>query len=70
MNGVLLVSTVAGGGYIVVQLLRKMRKSSRVPEYDDTYIPLPGIDTSVRLDSSASSKTDDATIGHVYETID
>ena len=70
VNGVLLVSTVAGGGYIVVQLLRKMRKSSRVPEYDDTYIPLPGIDNSVRLDSSASSKTDDATIGHVYETID
>jgi hypothetical protein len=69
-NGVLLVSTVAGAGYIVVQLLRKRRKSSRVPSYDDTYIPLSVIDTSVRLDSSASSKTDGATIGHVYETID
>jgi hypothetical protein len=43
VNGTLLVSTVAGGGYIVVQLLRKTTKSSRVPEYDDTYIPLPGI---------------------------
>ena len=69
VNGVLLVSTVAGAGFIVVRLLKKMRKSSRVPEYDDTYVPLPVMDTSGCLDSSGSSKTDDATIGHVYETI-
>jgi hypothetical protein len=50
VNGVLLVSTVAGGGYVVVQLLKKMRKSSRVPEYDNTYVSFPGKETSVRLD--------------------
>jgi hypothetical protein len=69
VNGVLLVSTFAGGGFVVVQLLKKMRKSSRVPEYDDTYVSLTVIDTSVRLDSSTNSERDDATIGHVYETI-
>ena len=69
VNGALLISTVAGGGFIAVQLLKKTRKSSRVPEYDDTYVPLPGIDILVRLDSSTNSKTDDATKGHVYETI-
>ena len=45
MNGVLVVRTVADGGFIVVQLLKKMRRNSRVPEYDDTYVPLSGIDT-------------------------
>jgi len=46
-----------------------MMTSWRVPEYDDTHVPLPGMDSLVRLDSSANSNTDDATIGHVYETI-
>jgi len=69
VNGVLLVSAVAGGGFIVVQLLKKIRNSSRVPEYDETYVPLTVMDTSGYLVSSGSSKTDDATIGHVYETI-
>jgi hypothetical protein len=69
VNGLLLVSTVAGGGFIVVQLLKKTRKISRVPEYDDTYVPITGIDTSVRLNSSTNSSTYDATTGHVYETI-
>jgi hypothetical protein len=68
-NGVFLVSTVAGGGFIVVQLLKKMRESSRVLEYDDTYVPLTVMDTSGCLDSGDSSKTDDAKIEHVYETI-
>ena len=30
-NGVLLVSTVAGGGFIMVQLLKELRKSTREP---------------------------------------
>jgi hypothetical protein len=69
VNGLLLVSTVAGAVFIVVQLLKKMRKRSRVPEYDDTYVPLQGIQTTVRLDSSAGSTTYDEITGHVYETI-
>ena len=43
-NGVLLVSTVAGGGFIMVQLLKELRKSPRPPEYDDTYVLLSGMD--------------------------
>ena len=43
-NGVLLVSTVAGGGFIMVQLLKELRKSPRQPEYDDTYVLLSGMD--------------------------
>jgi hypothetical protein len=69
VNGVLLVSTVAGAGFVLAQLLKKMRKSSRVPEYDDTYVPLQVIDTTVRLGSSNGSKSYDETTGHVYETI-
>ncbi len=30
-NGVLLVSTVTGGGFIMVQLLKELRKSTREP---------------------------------------
>jgi len=69
VNGLLLVTTVAGGGFILAQMLKKMRKSSRVSQYDDTYVPLPCIDTSVRSNSSSNLKRDDAAIGHVYETI-
>jgi hypothetical protein len=69
VNGLLLVS-IAGGVFVVVQLLKKMRKRSGVPEYDDIYVPLQGIGTTVRLDPSAGSTTYDEKTGHVYETVD
>jgi hypothetical protein len=67
-NSVLLVCTIAGAGFILLQLVRKLRKRSEFPEQYDTHFPLTGIDSSDRVDSSPNSKPDDVT-GHVYETV-
>jgi Leucine-rich repeat (LRR) protein len=69
VNGVLLVCTAVGGGFILVQVLKKQRKSSKVTEHFDAHIPLTEIDSSNPMDSSPNSKTVDARTGHVYETI-
>jgi hypothetical protein len=69
VNGVLLVCTVVGGGFILVQLLKKLRKRSEVSEHYDTHVPLTEIDSSNPMDSSPNSKAADAATGHVYETI-
>jgi hypothetical protein len=69
VNGVLLVTTVAGGVFAMVQLLKERRKSPRVPQYDDIYVPLVGVETTVRLDSSTDPKTYNETTEHVYETV-
>ena len=45
-----MVRTVAGRELTVVQGPKEMRNSSRVPEYDDTSVPLTGINTSVGFD--------------------
>jgi hypothetical protein len=49
VNGILLVCTTVGAGFILVQLLKKLRNRSEVPEHTEECIPLSETGSSVRV---------------------
>jgi cell division protein FtsX len=69
VNGVLVTCTLAGGCFIAVQLLKKLRKGSEVQEHNEVSIALTETGSLVRVSSRQSLRSTDAT-GHVYETIE
>jgi hypothetical protein len=69
VNGVLLVCTVVGGGFILVQLLKKLRKRSEVSEHYEVCVPLTETGSSLHVSSRLSLSSTYAT-GHIYETIE
>jgi hypothetical protein len=69
VNGVLLVCTVVGAGFILVQLMKKLRKRSEVSEYKEVCVALTETGSSVRVSSRLSLSSTYVT-GHIYETIE
>jgi hypothetical protein len=69
VNGVLVACTLVGGGFIAVQLMKKLRKRMELSEHNEVSIALTETGSSVRVSSRLSLRSTDAT-GHVYETID
>ena len=68
VNGLLLACTIVGGGFIAVQLIKKLKKSPQLPEDNEVCIALTETGSSVLVSSRLSLRSTDAT-GHVYETI-
>jgi len=68
LNGVLVACTL-GGCFIAVQILKKLRKGSQLPEHNEVAVALTETGSSVRVPSRLSLRSTDAT-GHVYETIE
>jgi len=69
VNGVLVACTFVGAGFISVQLIKKLRKRSELPEYNEVSVALTETRSSVLVSSRLSLRSTDAT-GHVYEIIE
>jgi hypothetical protein len=69
VNGVLVVCTFVGGGFIAVQILKKLRKGSELPEHNEVSVALTETDPSVLVSSRLSLRSTYST-GHIYETIE
>jgi hypothetical protein len=69
LNGVLLVCTIVGAGFILVQLLKKLRKTSEASEKNEVCVALTQTGSSVRVSPRVSLESTFPT-GHIYETID
>jgi Leucine-rich repeat (LRR) protein len=68
-NGVLLVCTIVGVGFMVLQILKKVRKGSEVPEQDEVCVSLTQRGSSCGV-SSRLSLGSTFTTGNIYERID
>jgi hypothetical protein len=69
VNGILAACTLVGGGFIAVQLIKKLRKRSEVPEHNEVSVALTETGSLVRVSSSLSLRST-YSMGHVYETIE
>jgi len=69
MNGVLVACTFVGASFIAVQLIKKLRKRSELPEHNEVSVALTETDPSVHASSRLSLRSTYST-GHIYETIE
>jgi hypothetical protein len=69
LNCVLVACTLVAGGFIAVQILKKLRKGSQLPKHTEVSVALTETGFSVRVSSRLSLSSTDAT-GHIYETIE
>jgi Leucine-rich repeat (LRR) protein len=68
VNGVLLACTLIGAGFIAVQLVKKLKKRTELPERNGAAIALTETGSLLRVSSRLSLRSVDRT-GHVYETL-
>jgi len=61
--------TLVGGGFIAVQLMKKVRKSPDLTENNKVSVAFTETGSSVRVSSRFNLSSTDST-GHVYETVD
>jgi len=67
--GLLVVCTLVGLGFIVIQLIKELRKKSEVPENNEQCVALTERGFLVRVSSKLSLRSTDVT-EHIYESID